>query len=139
MATLTFDGPVFDRASSGVVVRGHADRARVGRVPTRQSRSTAAPGPGEARLAVGRHLARLAVVLERRARGPSRAGRAGPEEPSAGTATIRAAVRHHLVALRAPSPGAMAVARQGGSRAWRRPGTHIVVALPLRDGRVSPW
>jgi hypothetical protein len=139
MATLTFGGPVFDGASNGVVGRDHADEGRVGRVPTLQGRLTAAPSPGAARLAVGRHLARLAVVLERRAPGPCRAGRAGPEEPSDGTAAIRAAARHHVVALRTPSPGAMGMAWQGGSRTRRRPGAHIVIALRLDDGRVSPW
>ena len=91
MATLAFGGPVFDEASNRVVVRDHVDRPRVGPMPPGEARLAAAPSTGVARVAVGRLMDWLAVVLGRDVRGrggprPSRAGPADRTGPSARTA-----------------------------------------------------
>jgi hypothetical protein len=139
MATLAFGGPLFDGASKGVVVRDHADRSRTDRVPTCHARLSAAPIPGVARVAVGRLLDWLAVVLGREGLGPSRAGPADRKGPSDGTAATRAAIRHQLVAFRAPPPVAMTVAGRSRARSWGGSGRHVVIALPIDYGRLSPW
>jgi hypothetical protein len=115
MATLTFGGPVFAGASNSVVVRNHADRPRGDRMPTRGAGRTAAPAPS-----------------------PSGARPAQREEPSDRTAATRAATRHQLVAFRV-SPDAVTVSSHSRSRGRGRSGRHIVVALPLDDGRLSRW
>ena len=114
MATLAFGGPVFDEASNRVVVRDHVDRPRVGPMPPGEARLAAAPSTGVARVAVGRLMDWLAVVL--------------------------VAIRHRLVALGAPSLQAMTVARQSRSRTEGGSGRrHIVTALSLDDDRLSQW
>ena len=144
MATLAFGGPVFDEASNRVVVRDHVDRPRVGPMPPGEARLAAAPSTGVARVAVGRLMDWLAVVLGRDVRGrggprPSRAGPADRTGPSARTAA-RVAIRHRLVALGAPSLKAMTVARQSRSRTEGGSGRrHIVTALSLDDDRLSQW
>jgi len=150
MATLAFGGPVCDGATNRVVVRDHVDRPRVGPMLPGEGRLAAAPSPGVARVALGRLMDWLAVVMGRDVRsregpGPSRAGpadRTEPSdraEPSDSTAAAGVAIRHRLVAVRAPSLEAMTVARQSRSRTGGGSGRHIVTALSLDDDRLIQW